>query len=416
MNSQKHEVQKVYAKPVVINYVLFFANLALFLSKIIVSYITNSLALRADAFDNLTDLVLVFAALVGIVLARKKPSEEFPYGYYKIENIISLIISIVIFYTAYNIIRQSVIDIIQFIGGTSRALIFSGPVFLFLLISLLISLAIAIYMKIVAKQIKSPIIQSEASEKWFDIFISLSVLVGFLGTIINFNLLDSIVGIFISLFIIKGGYEIFLNSTKTLLDAVIDFEKRTELHEFINEFSRIKRIERLDLRAYGKYIFMELELIVSHRLSLSEMDTLKSRLDTEIRGKFPEIFKTIIITESEEKKIAKIAIPTEDKNDLESKIFEKYGETPYFAVISLEEGKLKGYEFFSNPFLEREKRKGILISDWLTSKKIDKIITQKPLKKGPKLVFNNSMTKLEVTEKKYLKDIIDKEKEITKNT
>jgi predicted Fe-Mo cluster-binding NifX family protein len=161
---------------------------------------------------------------------------------------------------------------------------------------------------------------------------------------------------------------------------------------------------------------LELEVIVSHRLSLSEMDTLKTRLDTEIRKKFLEIFKTIIITESEEKKITKFALPVEDRNELASKIFDKYGEAPYFVVVTLEEGQLKEYKFFANKFIDREKRKGILISDWLTSKKIDKIITRKPLKKGPKLVFNNSMTKLEVTERKYLKDIIDKEKEITKNT
>ncbi|MFO8017090.1 MAG: cation diffusion facilitator family transporter [Promethearchaeia archaeon] len=416
MSSQKTNEKPFFEKPIFINFVLFTVNFGLFISKIIFSYLTNSRALQADAFDNLTDLVLVFAALVGIILANKKPSEEFPYGYYKIENIISLIISIVIFYTAYNIIRQSIVDIIQFINGTERPLLLSFPVFIFLIISLIISLIVAIYMRIVANRIKSPIIKSEASEKWFDIFISLSVLIGFLGALINLNILDSIFGILISLFIIRGGYGIFLNSTKTLLDAVIDFEKRTELHELIEEFSRVKRIERLDLRAYGKYIFLELEVVVSHRLSSSDMDTLKKRLNEEIKENFPKIFKTIIITESEEKSLTKIAVPLEENEDLDSKIFDKYGEAPYFAIFTLEEGNLTHQDFLKNKFIDREKRKGILISDWLTGKKIDKIYVQKELNKGPRLVFTNSMTKMVVTDKKTVKEIVDKERELTKNT
>ncbi|GAH75670.1 unnamed protein product, partial [marine sediment metagenome] len=95
--------KKFYTKPIFVNSVLLFVNLGLFIFKLIFADLSGSLALRADAFDNLTDIIMVFAALTGIIYAKRKPNEQFPYGYYKIENIISLIISLVIFYTAYNV-------------------------------------------------------------------------------------------------------------------------------------------------------------------------------------------------------------------------------------------------------------------------------------------------------------------------
>ena len=220
---------KYYQRPIFLNLFLLAINVSLFILKLIFSIITNSIALQADAFDNLTDIVMVFAALIGIIYSRKKPNEKFPYGYYKIENIISLIISFFIFYTAYNIFSLSIKDISDFISGSTKIINISNSIFIFLVISFLISLLLTLYLKIIGKKTKSPIIESEASEKLYDNFISLSVLVGFIGISFNLYLLDSIIGLFIALFIIKGGYDIFLNSTKTLLDAVIDFDKGLNL-------------------------------------------------------------------------------------------------------------------------------------------------------------------------------------------
>ncbi|MHA1658639.1 MAG: cation diffusion facilitator family transporter, partial [Promethearchaeota archaeon] len=101
MDSEKD--QKFYVKPIFINFLLLIVNSSLFVIKLIFALLTNSIALQADAFDNLTDIVMVIAALIGIIYSKKKANEKFPYGYYKIENIISLVISLLIFLAAYNI-------------------------------------------------------------------------------------------------------------------------------------------------------------------------------------------------------------------------------------------------------------------------------------------------------------------------
>lgn len=404
---------KFYESPIFLNFFLLFVNISLFISKYIFSLLTNSIALQADAFDNLTDIVMVFAALIGIIYSRKKPNEKFPYGYYKIENIISLIISLFIFYTAYNIILHSIGDIRDFISGDLKVINISISIFIFLVISFIITLSTSFYLKIIGKKTKSPIIESEASEKFLDNFISLSVLAGFIGACFNVFLLDSIIGLFIALFIIKGGFDIFLNSSKTLLDAVIDFDKRTELNKLIESFPKIKKIESLEIRSYGKYIFLEVIVSLNKDLSLAKVQTLKNLIITKTKERFPQIFKVIILTQTQEKPITKVAVPLLDNNGLNSRISDHFGEALFFALFEIEENEkenhLLNYNIITNKFIKEEKRKGILISDWLISFKIDKIYLKKDLKVGPQLIFEKSLILMEMTKLDKLNDIINHE-------
>lgn len=404
---------KNFQRPEFLNLLLLIVNVSLFILKLIFSIITNSIALQADAFDNLTDIVMVLAALIGIVYSRKKPNEKFPYGYYKIENIISLFISLFIFYTAYIIILETFQDIVNFIQGNFRIIKISPLSLIFLIISLIVSLIITYYLKTVGKKTNSPVIKSEASEKLYDNIISLSVLIGFIGSTFNLYFLDSIIGLTITIFIIKGGFDIFLNSTKVLLDAVIDFDKRTELNNMIKNFPKIKDIESLNIRAYGKYIFLETSISLSNDLSLIQIQSLKNQLIAKIKEKYPQIFKVLILIQTQENPITKIAVPLIDTNGLYSKLSDHFGEALYFALFEIKENEkerqLLNYNIFNNRYLKEEKRKGLLISDWLISMRIDKIYLKKELKIGPNLIFEKGFIQIVITPYNELSEIIEHE-------
>jgi len=408
--------EKFYGKPLFVNLLLLGINLFLFLFKLVVSSLSGSLALQADAFDNLTDIIMVFAAIVGIYYAKKKPNKKFPYGYYKIENIISLIISMVIFFTAYNIIVTSFSQISETIAGAPKQIIVTPTIFLFLIISLLISFLSTIYLKVVGKQTKSPIIQSQATEKLYDNLISSSVIIGFISALFGVNLVDSIISLVIALLIIKGGYDIFLTSTKTLLDAVIDFDKRNELYKIIDRFPNVKEIENIEIRSYGRYIFLEVVIELNKELHLHQVELLKDSISVKIKAEFPEIFKIIIISQAQPKEIIKIAVPINEDNGLNSKISGHFGESPFFSIMELQEKynqfKLINHFIVPNKFKDEEKRKGILISEWFLEEKIDKLYLKSELKKGPKLILESSLVQMIITKFESLQEIIEQETQI----
>ncbi|MHA1468499.1 MAG: cation diffusion facilitator family transporter [Promethearchaeota archaeon] len=408
--------EKFYGKPLFVNLLLLGINLFLFLFKLIVSSLSGSLALQADAFDNLTDIIMVFAAIVGIYYAKKKPNKKFPYGYYKIENIISLIISMVIFFTAYNIIVSSFSQISETIAGAPKQIIVTPTIFLFLIISLLISFLSTIYLKVVGKQTKSPIIQSQATEKLYDNLISSSVIIGFISALFGVNLVDSIISLIIALLIIKGGYDIFLTSTKTLLDAVIDFDKRNELYKIIDRFPNVKEIENIEIRSYGRYIFLEVVIELNKELHLHQVELLKDSISVKIKAEFPEIFKIIIISQAQPKEIIKIVVPITEDKGLNSKISGHFGESPFFFMMELQEKnnqfKLINHSIVPNKFKDEEKRKGILISEWFLEEKIDKLYLKSELKKGPKLILESSLVQMIITKFESLQEIIEQETQI----
>ncbi len=399
---------KIYEQPSFINLILTLFGIALFIIKLIFSVLTNSLALQADAFDNMTDIIMYISAFIGVIFAQKKPNEKFPYGFYKIENIVSLIISLFIFFTAYNIILSSITSIINFINGTFKIVYFSPLVTIFLIFSLCISIIITVYLKIINKKVNSPIIESEGNEKLFDILISFSVIIGFIGVSINFYVLDSIIGLFIAIFIIKGGYDTFLESTKVLLDAVINFENRTELHNLINATPNIRNIENMEIRSYGRYVFLELDIILSKNVPFEQTNDLKLKLEADIKKKFPIIFKVIIIIQGPKKTTFRIAVPLETNQELDSIISIHFGESRYFGFLDYVDNKFMKYEIKSNKNFNEPKRKGILISDWLISEKIDKLYLKSPLKKGPSLIFDNNYVQIELVDLNNLNEILQK--------
>ncbi len=408
--------KKFYAKPIFVNSVLLVVNLGLFIFKLIFADLSGSLALQADAFDNLTDIIMVFAALVGITYAKRKPNEKFPYGYYKIENIISLIISLVIFYTAYNVIIISFSEIYAHFIGIPKQIITSPIIFIFLTISLIISFSTTLYLRVIGKQTNSPIIQSQASEKFYDNLISSSVIIGFVGALFGVNFLDSIISLIIALLIIKGGYDIFLTSTKILLDAIIDFDQRNELNLMIKNFPNVKEIENLEIRSYGRYIFLEVVVILNKELHLHQIQSLKNAMSHKIQAEFPQIFRIIIISQTLPKEVIKIAVPLANNEGLNSKISEHFGETPFFAILEMQEEnnilELKNYSILPNKFADEEKRKGILVSEWLLLEKIDKLYLKNELKKGPYLLLEKGFVQMIVTEFSSIKEILEQERHI----
>ncbi|MFX1273682.1 MAG: cation diffusion facilitator family transporter [Promethearchaeota archaeon] len=399
--------EKLYTKPEFVNLVLLITYIILIILKLAFSFISNSIALRADAFDNLNDIVMYATAMLGFILVRKKPNKQYPYGYYKIENIISLFFALFIFFNAYNIFIESISSIIAFINGNPNPLEISNDLFLFLIISILISSLMTIYLKIISKKTNVPIIETEANEKKVDVLISTSVFIGVIGAFFKLYLLDPVLGLLITIFIVKGGYEIFISSMRTLLDAVVEFDKRTELYDLIKNFPTIKEVENIEIRSYGRFIFLEVSFSLNENIPQYKVDVLKSKLTDQIKAKFPKIFKVVFNTHGKQIKELRIAVPLEDNLANSSPISEHFGESNYFALLDFEENRLKKMEILENPFRKVEKRKGLLVSDFLISKKIDYIFLKKPLNKGPSLIFENNFVDLEITDFNILQEIIN---------
>jgi len=379
--------------------VLVITKTSLFLIKFIFGILINSIALFADAINSGADIVVALGIIIGIKLSTRKPSEKYPYGFHKIENIIELFISIGIFYAGLTILTEgfSHFGTIQTLNP-NLGLIITG-------ISLVISLFLAIYLNRKGKQMNSPMILAVSSDSKVDLFSLSLVFIGIGGYYIGFPILEPIMGIFLAFFIFKVAIEIFIHGTKVLLDAMMNYEKLDLIRQLLEAHPQVLAVESLKARSGGRYYFVDAKIKTSIKL-IKKGHELKDSLEKDILQKFPELFKVNIYITPERKEYVRIAIPLIENHGLESKISEHFGSAPYFLFFDYKEKAISNINYSQNPFLQQEKQKGIAVAEWLAKNSVDKVFVKEPLKGGAQLALEKHLIDIKLTKESSVRDFL----------
>ncbi|RLF25602.1 MAG: cation transporter, partial [Thermoplasmata archaeon] len=85
--------------------------IAFSVAKGLAGFFSGSVVLLADAVHSAADSFSTFLVWLGLKIAQKKPTERFQYGYYKAENLSTLLVSVLIFYAGFEIVRESLAKI-----------------------------------------------------------------------------------------------------------------------------------------------------------------------------------------------------------------------------------------------------------------------------------------------------------------
>jgi cation diffusion facilitator family transporter len=342
--------------------------------KYFIGILSGSIALIADAIHSLTDVISSIGVLIGLRISSREPTKEFPFGFYKTENIASLFLALAIFYAGYEIVLTAVkkfglVELTNIPVALATALV-----------SLVITLFLSRYKLRVGRELNSPSLIADGKHTQADTYASIAVFVGLLGYYVGLASLDAIAGIVVSLFIFRAGYEILKDSIKVLLDASIDYDKLNRIRELVSENCCVRKIHALKARSSGKFIFIELE-IETNLSDLERAHHLSDTIEAQIKSEMKNVDRVLVHMEPEEKEFARYAVPCTENNGVESKVSEHFGEAEYFCLfdIRLQDNELTCMRFIKNPFLALEKRKGLKTAELLVTKKIDKLITRESI-------------------------------------
>lgn len=177
-----------------------FLNIVLFAIKFFAGIISNSIAITADAFNNLSDAGSSVVTLVGFKLSEQKPDAKHPYGHGRIEYISGLIVSAVILLMAYEMIKDSINKIVH-----PEETSFSIIVVLILIISILGKCYMAFYNFQVGKKIDSATLRATGTDSLSDTISTIVVLISaIVGHFTDLHI-DGICGVIVGLFILWAG-------------------------------------------------------------------------------------------------------------------------------------------------------------------------------------------------------------------
>ena len=362
-------------------------NIVLVMINLIVATASGSLAVKAELVHNSVDLLTAVGVLIGLKLSTRK-SKDFPYGLYKLENVIAVGLSLMVFLTAYEIARDA---------------LFAPPrqamVDVWMLVSVVVATAIPLvfsHFELRAGQAaNSPAIIADAKEYRVHIFTTGVVFASLIAQRFNFPL-DRVAALVVVVAIGKTGWELLADSMRVLLDASLDPDTLLQIREIIAAEPAVAELKWAIGRNAGRFRFVEAGVT----LRVGDLEKAKAtmqRIETQIRQTVPHVERVLIHAEPVERTQLRYAVPLADA---EGTISEHLGAAPYFALVRvrLADGSVEEQQVLANPHQKKGKAKGIQVAEWLAAQKVDVVLLPALSGKGPTYVFGDAGIEMRETE------------------
>ena len=358
-----------------------FLNILLFVGKFAAGMISNSIAITADAFNNLSDAGSSLATLIGFKLAEQKPDSNHPFGHGRIEYLAGLVVSAVILMMGFELVKDSIDKILH-----PSPVAFSVVVLIILIASILLKFYMAYYNFTYGKRFESSTLRATATDSLSDC-VSTSVVL--LATVIGHFTdvqIDGFCGIAVGILIFVAGINAARETLSPLLgeapdpefvqqieDIVLsyDTENIIGIHDLIvHDYGPGRRIISLhaEVPAEGDILVMHdvidnLEMKFRHELGclttihMDPVVTTDERV-TELKEKCVNIVKGIgdslslhdfrvVFGETHTNMIFDVVVPfefylsdDETKKVIQGNVWDKIGKN-YFVIITIDKPAVK---------------------------------------------------------------------------
>ena len=206
------------------------ANILLVAFKMVVGLAANSIAVILDAINNLSDALSSVITIVGAKLAAKNPTRKHPLGYGRIEYISALLVAGIVLYAGITSAVESVKKIIH-----PEKADYTMISFIIIAAAVAVKLLLGLYVKSQGKKVNSGALTASGSDALFDAVLSVSVLASAIIYKIFGLSLEAYVGVVISIFIIKAGIEMMLDTLNELMGHRDDVELIKKIKKLISE-------------------------------------------------------------------------------------------------------------------------------------------------------------------------------------
>jgi len=263
-------------------------NIVLFILKIIVGFVYNSIAVISDAINSFTDIIASIIVFISVKVSAKRADKEHPFGHGRAEPIAGLIVAIFIGIVGFEIIKFAFDRLLE--GSSSVKGIVPIIVMGF---TLVLKLGMYIYTVRVGKKVNSTAILASAMDHRNDVLISFAALIGVGGAYFGYNFLDPLVALVIGLWIIYVGYRIGMDNIKFLMGESPSEELMREIKEVVLKVDGVKGINGVRAHYVGVLLQVEVHIEVDRKLTIYRAHTIGKKVQNKLE-KLEEISKAFV--------------------------------------------------------------------------------------------------------------------------
>lgn len=256
-----------------------FLNLCLFAGKFFAGLISHSIAITADAFNNLSDAGSSVITLIGFKMAGQKPDPHHPFGHGRIEYISGLLVSVIILLMGIELLQTSVSKIIH-----PEELAFSPLILVILILSICVKGYMFFYNRTLGKRLDSAAMLATAADSFSDSLATTVVLISTLVSHFTGLTVDGWCGILVGLFICWSGFGAARDTISPLLGQAPDKEFVQQINDIVTAHQTILGIHDLIVHNYGPgRILISLHAEVPADGDILELHDLIDNIEHELR-------------------------------------------------------------------------------------------------------------------------------------
>lgn len=221
-------------------------NILLFLIKFSVGIIASSIAVTADAFNNLSDAASSVITIIGFKLSKMPADKEHPFGHGRIEYISALLVAFIVMLVGLEFIKSSFERILN-----PTLVKFEIIPFMLLLISILFKLWLSIFNKFIGNKIDSSALKAASVDAIGDVFTSSCVIISFLIAKFTTLPIDGYIGVLVSLVILYAGFSLVKETISPLLGEAADPKLIDAINTGVMSYDNIIGVHDLIIHNYG---------------------------------------------------------------------------------------------------------------------------------------------------------------------
>ena len=221
-------------------------NFLLFIIKFSVGTLVSSIAVTADAFNNLSDTASSIITIVGFKMANRPADEEHPFGHGRIEYLSALIVAFMVMLVGFQFVKTSFDRIMN-----PQLIKFEWIPFLLLVVSIFLKLWLSFFNKFIGNKIDSTALKAASVDALGDVFTSSCVAISLLAAKFTSIPIDGYVGIVVALFIIYSGFSLVKETLNPLLGEAPDPKLVKDIHDMLLSYDYITGMHDLVVHNYG---------------------------------------------------------------------------------------------------------------------------------------------------------------------
>lgn len=292
-----------------------FVNMCLGIVKCIGGFVFHSHALIADGLHSFSDLFIDTVVLFASKYGSQHADSSHPYGHQRIETAATFLLAQLLVATGALIAWDSLDELWHRTHDTPTT--WALPI---AFLSVVANELLFYVTRRIGQSIKSDLLIANAWHHRSDAASSLVVLFGILGSVLGFSALDAVAAVVVGILIIQMGISYGWRSIKELVDTAVDEKQIQQIETLIQKMPGVRKIHQLRTRSMGGDIYVDVHVLVSSFISVSEGHFIAQMVHHDLLKALPEVKDVTVHIDPEDDELSTPNLNLPHRETLESSL------------------------------------------------------------------------------------------------